>query len=90
MSVLSQPRTAAIVEAVNSVPLPAPALVPAGATLSGAVPAALPRLRAGHRLMAVARRALPSLPSLPDPPARYPRARDYLEPSRMAREMYRL
>ncbi|MEZ0385146.1 MULTISPECIES: hypothetical protein [Mycobacteriaceae] len=43
-----------------------------------------------HRLMAAVRRTLAALPSLPPPAPYYPGLRDYLEPARMAREMYRL
>lgn len=91
MSVLSQARAVATVEAADPAPRSTPTLITEQEILfRTAAAVSLPRHAMGHRLVAAVRRAVASLRELPSPPTRYPSVRDYLEPARMAREMYRL
>lgn len=88
MSVLSQTRDVATVEAADPAPLSSPTVITEHEILLGTAAAvSFPRHDTGHRLAAAVRRTLASLRELPAPPTRYPSVLDYLESSRMAREM---
>ena len=91
MSAISKSRVSPGGTATPTRQEPAPVLITEQQVMFGtAVAGSAPRPRTGNRTARVLRQLLWALPAPPLPRPHYASRNDYLERSRMAREMYRL